>query len=64
MYDGAELAKAIVAHPGDVDAAIAEYEDAMFVRSAKQGVEAMQTHELCFDDRAPSGLLALLRGEA
>ncbi|NOU29273.1 MAG: FAD-dependent monooxygenase [Polyangiaceae bacterium] len=63
MYDGAELAKAIVAHPGDLDAAVAEYEDAMFERSAKAGVEAAKTHELCFGDRAPNGLLALFRGE-
>lgn len=64
MYDGAELAKAIVAHPSDLDAAIAGYEDAMFARSAKAAVEAAATQELCFGSRAPSSLVELLRGDA
>jgi 2-polyprenyl-6-methoxyphenol hydroxylase-like FAD-dependent oxidoreductase len=33
MYDGAELGKAIAAHPDDVEAALAEYEQALFPRS-------------------------------
>lgn len=63
MYDGAELAKAIVAHPGDLDAAVAHYEDAMFERSAKAAVEAAKTQELCFGERAPYSLVELFRGE-
>ncbi|WP_405812729.1 MULTISPECIES: FAD-dependent oxidoreductase [unclassified Streptomyces] len=35
MYDGAELGKALAAHPGDVEAALTEYEQAMFPRSAE-----------------------------
>ncbi|MGW7087136.1 FAD-dependent oxidoreductase [Streptomyces sp. NPDC054871] len=34
MYDGAELGKAIAAHPDDIETALAEYEQAMFPRSA------------------------------
>jgi hypothetical protein len=30
MFDGAELAKAIAAHPGDIEAALAAFETAMF----------------------------------
>ena len=43
MYDGAELGKAIAAHRGDLEAALAEYEEAMFARSAKAAVEAAKT---------------------
>jgi hypothetical protein len=63
MYDGAELAKAIAAHRDDVEVALAEYEEAMFARSAKAGVEAVETFAVCFaDDHAPRGLIDLLSG--
>ncbi|WP_405526769.1 FAD-dependent oxidoreductase [Streptomyces avidinii] len=35
MYDGAELGKALAAHPDNVEAALTEYEQAMFPRSAE-----------------------------
>ncbi|MER5774806.1 NAD(P)/FAD-dependent oxidoreductase [Streptomyces sp. NPDC002039] len=35
MLDGAELGKALAAHPDDVEAALTEYEAAMFPRSAE-----------------------------
>jgi 2-polyprenyl-6-methoxyphenol hydroxylase-like FAD-dependent oxidoreductase len=63
MFDGAELGKAIAAHREDPEAALAEFEEAMFARSAVAGVEAVKTFELCFDDHnAPHGLLDLLSG--
>jgi hypothetical protein len=63
MLDGAELGKAIAANRQNLKAAIAEYEEAMFARSAKAAIEAAETHALCFDDpNAPQSLLALLRG--
>ena len=65
MFDGAELGAAIAAHRDDLDAAVAEFEGAMFARSAIAGVEAAQTFKLCFDDdNAPYGLLDLLSGGA
>lgn len=33
MLDGAELASALMSHPGDHEAALAAYEDGLFVRS-------------------------------
>jgi 2-polyprenyl-6-methoxyphenol hydroxylase-like FAD-dependent oxidoreductase len=63
MFDGAELGKAIAAHRGDLDAALDEYEEAMFIRSANAAVEAAKTFELCFaDDNAPHRLIDLLTG--
>lgn len=35
MLDGAELGKALAAHPDDVEAALTEYEQAMFPRSSE-----------------------------
>ncbi|MCP3099615.1 FAD-dependent monooxygenase [Myxococcus sp. K15C18031901] len=65
MYDGAELGKALAAHRGDFDAGLREYEEAMFIRSAKAAVEAAKIHALCFDDaNAPYGLIDLLTGGA
>jgi 2-polyprenyl-6-methoxyphenol hydroxylase-like FAD-dependent oxidoreductase len=58
MYDGAELGKAVAAHRGDLEAALAEYEEVMFDRSANAAVEAAKTFAICFDDdSAPQGLL-------
>jgi 2-polyprenyl-6-methoxyphenol hydroxylase-like FAD-dependent oxidoreductase len=63
MYDGAELGRALAAHRGDFEAALAEYESAMFLRSASAAVEAAKTHALCFEDaNAPYGLIDLLTG--
>lgn len=60
MFDGAELAAAIVEHPGDVDAALAAYERALFARSATFAADAHETIELCLGERAPVGLIDLI----
>ena len=64
MYDGAELGKAIAAHPGDREAALAAYEDAMFARSAKAAAEASSIIRLCLDDHAPHSFVGFLTGAA
>ena len=47
MFDGAELGKAIAAHPGDTEAALAAYEEAMFPRSEAEAADAHLMLELC-----------------
>ena len=62
MFDGAELGQAIAAHPDDVEAALTAYEQALFPRSEEAAAEAHRNHVLCFDDRAPAGLLDMFAG--
>jgi 2-polyprenyl-6-methoxyphenol hydroxylase-like FAD-dependent oxidoreductase len=64
MYDGAELAKAIAAHPGALETALAHYEEAMFARSAKVAREGEGFYALLNSEDAAASLLALFRGEA
>ncbi|MET0424532.1 MAG: NAD(P)/FAD-dependent oxidoreductase [Actinoplanes sp.] len=59
MYDGAELAKALVAHPGDVETALTAYEKALFPRSAEAAADGAEGHELLFGAGAPYALLGL-----
>lgn len=42
LRDGAELALALIAHPGDSEAALAEYEAAMFPRAAASAAESAE----------------------
>jgi 2-polyprenyl-6-methoxyphenol hydroxylase-like FAD-dependent oxidoreductase len=62
MFDGAELGKAIAAHPDDVEAALAGYEEAMFPRNVSFAADAREILELCLGDRAPYGLIDFLSG--
>jgi prepilin-type processing-associated H-X9-DG protein len=62
MLDGAELGQALAAHPDDAEAALARYEEAIFVRGANPVDEAVLLESL-FGDDAPESLLALVRGE-
>ncbi len=57
MFDGAELGKAIVAHPDDIEAALTAYEEAMFPRSESFAADSHLTLDLCLNDRAPLGLI-------
>ena len=62
MFDGAELGKALVKHVGSVDAAVREYEEAMFPRSARAAQESIENLEHCFGADAPHGIVALFTG--
>lgn len=64
MYDGAELATALAAHPDDTETALAAYEEAMFTRSAASAALTSRVHELCFGDDAPHSLVGFFTGHA
>jgi 2-polyprenyl-6-methoxyphenol hydroxylase-like FAD-dependent oxidoreductase len=59
MYDGAELAKAIVAHPGDTERALLQHETAMFPRSAAAAAEADRNLKLFFNENSPQSVVNL-----
>ncbi|KND43014.1 FAD-dependent oxidoreductase [Streptomyces stelliscabiei] len=62
MFDGAELAKAIAAHPDDTEAALGAYEQELFPRTEAFYADAHATMDLCLGDRAPFGLVDLISG--
>ena len=62
MVDGADLGRALVAHPGDVEAALADYERVMFARGAAAAAEGTRMYELMFGDDAPASLVGFLTG--
>jgi 2-polyprenyl-6-methoxyphenol hydroxylase-like FAD-dependent oxidoreductase len=59
MYDGAELARALVATPDDIEAALAAYENDLFPRSAEVADETAQNLKRFFDDTAPQSVVDL-----
>lgn len=59
MLDGCELARALIVHGDDVEAALREYETVMFPRSAVAARQSARGLNLCFADDAK---LTLTRG--
>jgi len=59
MFDGAELAKAIAANPGDVEAALLAYEKDLFPRSAAEAAEAEVILDVCLGPNSPQSLVAM-----
>ncbi len=62
MQDGAELGRALAAHPGDAETALAEYERGMFARAAAVEADDDGFYSIMIDDDAPHSLLALMTG--
>ncbi|WP_030720966.1 FAD-dependent oxidoreductase [Streptomyces sp. NRRL F-2580] len=61
LLDGAELGRALAAHPDDTEAALTEYEQAMFVRNAEVPTfEGVELSELFSADNTPHGLLTMI----
>ncbi|RLK58633.1 FAD-dependent oxidoreductase [Actinokineospora cianjurensis] len=61
MYDGSELGLALAAHPDDVEAALAEYEQALFPRAAEAAADDILG--LYLNDDAPYSLVGFFAGE-
>ena len=59
MQDGAELGRAIAAHPDDLEVALAEYEQAMFARVAAEAA-GEDIYDLMLGDDAPHSWLAMM----
>jgi 2-polyprenyl-6-methoxyphenol hydroxylase-like FAD-dependent oxidoreductase len=60
MYDGAELARAILASPDNIEAALAFYEDDLFPRSEQFAREAAKNLERFFDDTTPQSVVDIV----
>ncbi|MFJ7244265.1 FAD-dependent oxidoreductase [Kitasatospora sp. NPDC098652] len=58
MQDAAELARAILDHPGDTEAALTRYEQAMFPRAEAAAADSAANLAMCFAPDAPQGLVA------
>ncbi|MFI6503883.1 FAD-dependent oxidoreductase [Nonomuraea typhae] len=61
MQDGAELGRALAAHPGDTEAALAAHEQAMFARAAAMEADDDGFYTIMIDDNAPHSLLGRSR---
>lgn len=64
MFDGAELARAIVAHPDDREMALAQYEAEMFPRAEESAAQTLLSQEILFAPDAPQGLVDMFASMA
>jgi 2-polyprenyl-6-methoxyphenol hydroxylase-like FAD-dependent oxidoreductase len=62
MLDGAELAQAIIAHPGNLEAALVQYEAVMFPRAAAAAADGHDMLALLLGERAPHALVDFFAG--
>ena len=60
MLEGAELAQAIVRHPGNVEVALAAFEPQMFERAAAEADEARAMLLGCSGPNAPGSFLDIV----
>lgn len=58
MFDGAELARTLVAHPDDTEAALAAYEEALFPRGEASAAESAASLETMFGERGLERMVA------
>lgn len=60
LLDGVQLAEAILAHPDDLETALASYEAEAFPRSAAATADSNSNLSLCFRADAPQGMIDLM----
>ncbi|MEU1519082.1 NAD(P)/FAD-dependent oxidoreductase [Streptomyces sp. NPDC005811] len=61
LLDGAELGKALAAHPDDVEAALGAYEEAMFLRPTEEVMfEGAEVRGIDSEDNTARGLLDMI----
>ncbi len=61
MLDGAELGKALAAHPDDIEAALTEYERAMFARGTEAVTfEGTEVHGIDSEHNTAQAMLKML----
>jgi len=63
IYDGAELGQALRDHSGDIEAALAAYELALFPRSASFADQTARNHRRFFGDDAPRSVVELFTAQ-
>ena len=59
MLDGADLARALIAHPDDSEGALAAYEHALFPRSARAAEQSARNLDRFFGAGAPASVVEL-----
>lgn len=64
MFDGAQLALAIAAHPEDVETALAQHEVAMFERSAAEAVDSFEMQDVLLGEGAPHAFVRFFTAAA
>jgi 2-polyprenyl-6-methoxyphenol hydroxylase-like FAD-dependent oxidoreductase len=62
LYDAAELARALLAHPRDVDAALAAYEAELSPRSSQVAMKSANNLARFFGEAAPGSVVQLFEG--
>ena len=64
LYDGAQLAKALVAHPHDIETALTAYETDLFPRSSEVAKASAENLDRFFGNDAPGSVVDLFKGIA
>ena len=59
MFDGAQLAKEIIAHPNAIEVALASYEKELFPRAESAATESDKNSKIFFNENSPQSVIDL-----